>query len=512
MSQNGADLVVRTLAENGVEMCFANPGTTEMHMLAALGREPRMGLSLCLFEGVATGAADGYGRMTGKPAAVLLHLGPGFANGMANLHNARKADTPVFNIVGEHATYHLTYDAPLTADIAGMARTVSAAVATPETPAAAAGATAHLLAETAHGGVATLIVPNDVAWEETDAAPVAAIHTPRPDFDRAALADAVAALRAPGAALILGAQVITRRMAELAAAITDRTGALVRAEAAVARMERGGGTPLLMRLPFHVDPATEALKDVTTAVLVGAREPVAFFAYPGRPSRLLPDAAEVLPLCAPGADAHAALEALALALDARYHGYTQHMVAPADPEARIDSDVLGRTVAHALPEHAIVVDESITNGLQLFPMCNEGPAHDWLNNRGGSIGYSMPVALGASAACPDRKVLSITGDGSAFYTLQAMWTLARDRRDVTMLVLANRSYRILANETSKIGAGAPTNSTAAMMSLEDPAPDWVKLAEGQGVPARRVETAGALARALQEAFAAPGPHLIEVAM
>ena len=512
MTRNGADLVVQTLAENGVRMCFANPGTTEMHMLAALGREPRMDLSLCLFEGVATGAADGYARMTGTPAAVLLHLGPGFANGMANLHNARKAETPVFNIVGEHATYHLTYDAPLTADIAGMAHTVSAAVATPETPEAAAGATAHLLAETSHGGVATLIVPNDVAWAETDAETVAAIHTPRPGFDADLLADAAARLRAPGAALIVGAPCITRRMAELATAIEASTGAMVRAEAAVARMERGGGTPPMTRVPFHVDFATEALKDIRTAVLVGAREPVAFFAYPGRPSRLLSEGAECLPLCAPGADAEAALEALADLLGARVAGHTQTPATPAEPDAAINAEVLGRSVAHALPEGAIVVDESITNGLSLFPMCGEGPAHDWLNNRGGSIGYSLPVALGAATACPDRPVFCITGDGSAFYTLQALWTMARDARDVTVMILANRSYKILANETAKIGAGEATEATGPLMSLEDPAPDWVKLSEGQGVPARRAGTAAELSEALTWAQGEAGPHLIEVTM
>ncbi|WP_010140182.1 acetolactate synthase large subunit [Oceanicola sp. S124] len=512
MEQNGADLVVRTLVENGVRMCFANPGTTEMHMLAALGRTEGMALSLCLFEGVATGAADGYARMTGTPAAVLLHLGPGFANGMANLHNARKAETPLFNIVGEHATYHLAYEAPLSADIEGMAATVSAAVATPQSPGEVAGATAHLLSEVSTGGVATLIVPNDVAWLPAEGAPVAALPKARPSHDEAKLADALEALSAPGAALVIGAPCITRGMAELADAIARKTGAKVLAEAAVARMQRGGGTPPLARIPFHVDPATEALKEVRAAVLCGAREPVAFFAYPGRPSKLLPEGAAVLPLCAPGGEVEATLEALAAALGAEVTPYIQSEVVAADPGAAIDAEVLGRCVARALPTGAIVVDESITNGGHMFPMCAEAPSHDWINNRGGSIGYSMPVALGASTACPERKVLCVTGDGSAFYTLQALWSMARDRRDVTVLVLANRSYRILANETSKIGAGAPIDETQPLMSLEDPAPDWVKLAEGQGVAAERVATAGALQAALEQAMSTPGPRLIEVAM
>lgn len=510
--QNGADLVVRTLVQNGVRLCFANPGTTEMHMLAALGRTEGMELSLCLFEGVATGAADGYARMTGSPAAVLLHLGPGFANGMANLHNARKAETPVFNIVGEHATYHLAHDAPLNADIEGMARTVSAAVATPQAPDEAGQATADLLSRTANGGVATLVVPNDVAWLETDCPPVEAQLLARASHDADQLEAAVRALTAPGGALFIGAAKVTRRMAFLADAIARKTGALVLGEAAVARMERGGGTPMMARIPFHVDPATAALKDVTTAVLCGAREPVAFFAYPGRPSKLLPEGASLLPLCAPGADTEAALEALAEALGAEVQDYVQTPVAQAAPDAPIDAEVLGRCVANALPEGAIVVDESITNGGQMFPMCAEAPAHDWINNRGGSIGYSMPVALGASTACPDRPVLCVTGDGSAFYTLQTLWTLARDKRDVTVLILANRSYRILANETSKIGAGAATEETTPLMSLEDPAPDWVKLAEGQGVSACSVGTAAELSAALDAALTVPGPRLIEVRM
>lgn len=512
MTRSGADLLAQTLAENGVDTCFANPGTTEMHLLAALGADPRLTLHLCLFEGVATGAADGYARMAGRPAATLLHLGPGFANGMANLHNARKADSPVLNIVGEHATHHLAFDAPLTADIQGMAATVSAEVATPQTPQDIAPMTARLLETAATGKVCTLVVPNDVAWAETDASPVTAKAPARPGFDTATLTDAAQALTAPGGALMLGAACITRRMSALAHAIGQATGCRVYAEAAVARIERGGGTPAIARLPFHVDPATQALSKVTTAVLIGARDPVAFFAYPGRPSRLLPPEARVVPLCAPGGDAEAALEALAAEL-----GVTPAPQQPAPlsrpvAEAPITAETLGQTVAAWLPEQAIVVDESITNGLHLFPLCGQGPAHDWMNNRGGSIGYSLPVAVGAAAACPERQVLTVTGDGSAAYTLQALWTMARAQQNVTVLILANRSYRILANESSKIGAGDPSAATMPLMSLENPTLDWVKLAEGHGVPARSVDTAGALAEALDAALAEDGPHLVEVRM
>jgi len=512
MTQTGAELIARTLAKNGVDTCFANPGTTEMHMLAALGRQPDIDLQLCLFEGVATGAADGYARMTGKPASVLLHLGPGLANGMANLHNARKADTPVINIVGEHATYHLAHDAPLTADIQGMAKTVSACVATPQTPDQAGIDTADLLSAIGNGGVATLVVPNDVAWRDTDADAPDAAKAPAPGFD-ASLADkALNALRAEGGLLLIGGRCITRRMAGLARAIGDATGCMVLTEPAVARMERGGGPPSLNRLPFHVDPATQALAGIKSVVLAGAREPVAFFAYPDRPSRLLPEDAQVIPLCPQGGASDAALEALAAALGVGPAPVPAADLPGFDADAPIDAETLGRVVAAGLPDQAIVVDESITNGGHLFPLCGQGPAHDWINNRGGSIGYSMPVSVGVATACPDRKVLCITGDGSAFYTLQALWTMARHQQDVTVLVLANRTYRILANESAKIGAGVPTDDTMPLMSLENPAPDWCKLAEGQGVTARAVDTAGALAGALKAAFETKGPKLIEVRM
>ena len=512
MTRTGADLLAATLVQNGVDTCFANPGTTEMHLLAALGREQSMGLHLCLFEGVATGAADGFARMAGRPAATLLHLGPGFANGMANLHNARKAGSPVFNIVGEHATYHLDLDAPLTADIEGMAATVSASVATPQRADDVAARTASVLSGISLGGVGTLVVPNDAAWAETGTAPQDAAPPHAPDFEAGAVSAAAEALRAPGGTLIIGARCITRRMAELAQAIGAATGCSVFTEAAVARMVRGGGTPALTRVPFHVDPAKEALAGTATAVLVGARAPVAFFAYPGRPSELLPEGAVRLTLAPLEGDAEGALAALAAALEAPATAPGEPSLPEYDTESAIDAEALGRVVAATLPEQAIVVDEAITNGAPMFAHCSQAPAHDWLNNRGGSIGYSTPVAIGAAVACPNRRVLCVTGDGSAFYTLQSLWTMAREQLDITVLILANRGYRILANESSKIGAGDPTEETMPLMSLDDPAPDWVKLAEGHGVAAVSVSTAGALAEALRDALKSPGPRLIEVRM
>jgi acetolactate synthase-1/2/3 large subunit len=512
MPRNGADTLAQTLADLGVDTCFANPGTTEMHLLAALGREERISLHLCLFEGVATGAADGYGRMKRRPALSLLHLGPGLANGMANLHNARKAATPVLTLVGEHASYHAQLGAPLTADIDGMARTVSDWVATPRNAGEMAALAARMVAATQGSErVATLIVPNDAAWDNDDTlAPVCEAAEPDVPAD-ADIAAAAAALR-PGSALLLGAPFLSARMAALATAIGTSTGCTFLAEAAVARMERGRGVAPLNRIPFHVDFATEALKSLHTAVLVGAGDPVAFFAYPDRPSRLLPPECRVLPLAGPLADVEDVLERLAAAVGAVPGPVALRDLPPAPEAVPITPQTLATAVAQALPEGAIVVDESITSGGPLFGLCADAAPHDWINNRGGSIGYSMPVAVGCAAACPDRPVLCLTGDGSAMYTLQALWTMARARMNVTVVVLANRRYNILANETSKIGAGEPVSSTMPLLSLEDPAPDWVRLAEGLGVTAARCDTAAQLTGALRRALASAGPHLIEAVL
>ena len=509
---NGADALVSSLVRAGVDTCFANPGTTEMHLVAALGREPSMSTYLCLFEGVATGAADGYARMARRPASTLLHLGPGLANGLANLHNARKAATPVFNIVGEHASHHRELDAPLSCDIEGLAGPVSRWVRTAGSADEVASLAAEALAviSDSRGGVATLMVPNDAAWDEASAPRLQTVAEPA-DLPRLGdPAEAARALkRSDDAMLLLGSPFITRRAAELADAIGRATGCRVMTEAANARMARGGGAPLLKRLPFHVDPATESLRGVTTAVLAGAREPVAFFAYPGRASRLLPESCAIVTLAEPGADLEAVLETLAEAVGAEAVQHEPHPHStPALPDGPLTPEGLAAAVTATLPEDTIVVDESVTSGVHLYPMTAAAPAHDWINNRGGSIGYSMPVGIGAAVACPDRRVLCVTGDGSAFYTLQSLWTMARYRLDVTVVILANNAYRILNNEMSKIGAGAPGNSVLPLIDLADPAADWTAIAKGQGVEAARAATAAELAEMLAQSYRRPGPMLI----
>lgn len=513
MTRNGADSLVATLADLGLDTCFANPGTTEMHLVAALGRESRIGTYLCLFEGVATGAADGYARMRRRPAATLLHLGPGLANGLANLHNAKKAATPVVNIVGEHATYHTAFDAPLTADIEGLARPMSDWCKTAPTAESVGPLATELMAAVSGpaGGIATLIVPNDVAWTQTEVRKEQPVSQPRRTFNGVALASALDAIkRGQTTVLLLGAAFISERAAQLATAIEKATGCVVLTEAAVARMERGGGIPALKRLPFHVDLALEALSRFSAAVLVGARAPIAFFAYPDRPSELLPANAECIQLSGPSDDVELVLEAVADALGIAPAANVAIDLVPEPADGPITLPGLGAVIARALPAQAIVVDESITSGIHIYPSCAAASRHDWINNRGGSIGYSMPVAVGCAVACPDRKVLCITGDGSAFYTPQALWTMARYKLDVVVVVLANRSYRILNNEMAKIGAGTPDAQASRLMSLNDPEPKWTAIAEGHGIAATQVATHGELLGELGQAFASSGPRLIEV--
>jgi len=514
---NGAESLVRTLLASGVDTCFANPGTSEMHFVAALDRVPGVRCVLGLFEGVVTGAADGYWRMAGKPAATLLHLGPGLANGVANLHNARKASSGIVNVIGEHATYHLQYDAPLTSDIDGIARPVShwigrAATANDVAP---LGAEAVRAATSGAGQIASLILPADTAW--TEAAGVAPALAPpvRRKADDAAIAAAATALKQAGAngMLLLGGVALQRRGLELAARISAATGCRLSNAGYSARMERGGGLPEVGRIPYVVDLALAYLKDLQQIVLIGARRPVAFFAYPGKPSLLLPDGCGITPVAEVDDDLVDALERLADALAAPKTVMQQKIPAlPALPDGAPTPDKIAAAIAALLPEQAIVVDESITSGRGIFAAAAASAPHDWLNNMGGSIGYSLPVAVGCAVACPDRKVVALTGDGSAFYTLQALWTMAREHLDVTMVVFANRSYAILRGELANVGAANPGPRAIDMLTLDRPAPDWVALAKGHGVAAERVDDMGAFIRVFRAALREKGPRLIELVL
>jgi acetolactate synthase I/II/III large subunit len=511
---NGAESLVRTLVGGGVDVCFANPGTSEMHFVAALDRVEGMRCVLGLFEGVVTGAADGYARMSEKPAATLLHLGPGLANGLANIHNANKASSPMVNIVGDHATYHRKYDAPLTSDIEGLARPSSHWVKTsPDAMSIAAdGAAAIVAARTLPGQIATLILPADTAWNDgSGPAPVGLPKGPMP-VAREAIVDAARALRSGEPCLILmTGRALRQEGLELAGKIAGKTGARLMAQGSNARTQRGRGRVFLERVPYVVDQATRVLAGIKHLILVGAKMPVAFFAYPGKPSLLAPPDAQGHMLARLDEDMVGALAALAEEVDAiQTSAPVVNDPPPAKASGRITPEALGASLGALLPENAIVVDEAVTTGRGFFAPTRTAAPHDWLSNMGGSIGIGMPLATGAAVACPDRKVITLEGDGSAMYTIQALWTQAREGLDVTTLLFSNRSYQILKGELANVGAGNPGRKALDMLDLNQPDLDFVTLAKGMGVPGARVSDMDEFNRRLAEGIASPGPYLVEV--
>jgi acetolactate synthase-1/2/3 large subunit len=512
---NGAEALLRTAVSAGVDVCFANPGTTELPLVTALDRVPGVRAVLGLFEGVCTGAADGYGRMCDRPALTLLHLGPGFANGIANLHNARRARSPIVNLVGDHATWHLASDAPLTSDIESLARPVSAWVHTCRSSKelAADFAAAWSVASAAPGRVATLIAPADCQWNDAEAPAKIAAAEPAPSVDDARFAAAVETLRnASRPALFLGARALRSEPLRNAQSIAIATGARLLCETFPARLERGANLPNIERLPYFPDQAAKSLAHVDALVLVGAPEPVAFFGYEGTPSLLAPRGAKILTLASPEENCDDALEALREAFSAPRSAATATAELPAQPTGPLNPSSLGAVLAARQPEGAIVVDEGATSGLPYFNAASAAPAHTYLALTGGAIGQGLPCATGAAVACPDRQVVALQADGSALYTAQSLWTQAREGLDVVTLLCANRSYRILQIELARAGIAELGPAARSLTDLSQPTLDWVALSSGFGVPASRVETAEALNSALEAAFAESGPRLIEVAL
>ncbi|MHB8490392.1 MAG: acetolactate synthase large subunit [Candidatus Dormibacteria bacterium] len=508
----GGEALVRTLVASGVDVVFANPGTSEMHFVATLDSVPEMRGVLALFEGAATGAADGYARMRETPAAVLLHLGPGLGNGLANLHNARRSRAPVVAIVGDHATYHKPYDAPLESDIETVARNVSTWIRRSSRPedAGADAAAAVAAACGPPGQVATLILPADVSWSEGGSVATPAQRSSRATARPATLSDAAAALRSgENAALLLGGSALRERGMRAASRIAGATGAEVLAETFPARVERGAGIPVIQRLAYLAEMAAGQLDGLRHLILVDARSPVSFFAYPGKPSDLVPDGCDVHILAGGGDDAIAALESLADDLGAEGQPALAAGPRPEKPTGELGAESIARAIGSLLPEGTIVSDEANTSGTFLPTFTAAAPRHDWLTLTGGSIGQCLPVAVGAAIACPDRPVLALEADGSALYTLQALWTMAREELDVTTIIFSNRRYAILRMELARVGASASGRRALEMLDLSPPDIDFVALAHGFGVPATRPENADTFVADLQRAFAEPGPHLIE---
>ena len=506
---NGAESLVRTLLACGVDTCFANPGTSEMHFVAALDQVPGMRCILGLQENVVTGAADGYWRMTDRPACTLLHCGPGLANGLANLHNARRARSGIVNLVGDQATRHRLLDAPLTADTEGFARGVSAWVRT-TARAEDVGADAAAAVQAAclsPGGVATLILPSDTCWDAGGVPGTPLAGAPVPTVSPDAVQRAVRALRGGGrVVLLLGGRALRAGPLAVARGVVEAAGARIMAQTSNARVERGAGRTPVERVPYPVDAA---LAGVTDLVLVGATPPVGFFGYPGKPGLMAPSGCRVHVLARPEHDLLDALSRVADALCAPPPPRLRPTERPGVVRGAVTREGVGQTLAALLPDGAVVADEGVSYGRGFFTDLRAAAPHDWLEITGGAIGCGIPLATGAAVGAPGRRVVNLQADGSAMYTLQGLWTQARERLDVTTVILSNRKYAILLGEYA--GVGANLGRTAMdMMDLGNPELDWVRLASGMGVEAARVETLDAFADLFEQANGRAGPFLIEL--
>ncbi len=510
---NGSESLLITLVNSGIEVCFTNPGTSEMHLVQAIGKSDAIRPILCLFEGVATGAADGYGRMADKPAITLLHMGPGLANGMANLHNARKAHIPLINIVGNHATHHQPYDSPLNSDIPAYAHICSDSVLISQSAddLAASAVSAVQASMKGWGKVVTMIVPANHAWEEANVVPSPARFPPMETVQPATF-DAIAGMLSNGkrTALVLGGRALREDALKAAGRIAEATGAALLCETFPAHMQRGAGRVKTVRIPYPVEGAMELLGNYEQFILAGAMVPTAFFAYPGKPSLLVPEGCTVQTFIPIDTDAALALNRLADRLNA-----------PSEPQKRQSREMLphptgvltpqsiAASINILLPDQAIVSDEGVTSGFGIYLATEHAAPHDWLAIAGGSIGQGLPVSLGAAVACPNRKVVALQADGSAMYTVQALWTLAREKADVSVVLFNNRSYAILNYEMARVGGQLPNERTLSMLSLTPPDIDWVHIAQGMGIRATRSGTADEFHQQFADAMKTKGPCLIE---
>jgi acetolactate synthase-1/2/3 large subunit len=510
---NGAESMLETLVASGVEVCFTNPGTSEMHMVSAIGGSQGMRSILCLFEGGCSGAADGYARMAGKPACTLFHLGPGLSNASANIHNARKAHAPMINLVGDHATYHKKYDAPLNSDVIGLSEPVSHWVRSvadaPSLPGDAAEAVAA--ARVLPGQIATLIVPADCAWDDSGTAVEPVTPPPAPLADDSAVAQAIDMLaNGKNTVLLMSNMALTETALELADRIAQKTDARIFCDTFIPRLSRGAGRPEVERLGYFAEQATEQIKDAEQLIVVGTKAPVGFFAYPGKVSEFAPEGATLHSLAEVNEDAEDALARVCDGVGAADLAARRKVLnKPTLPSGELSSRSIGTSLAALLPDDAIVVDEGGTAGSACYPACAAAAPHDWLTLTGGSIGFGLPQAVGAAVACPDRKVVCIHGDGGAMYTIQSLWTMAREELDVCIIIFANRKYQILQIELARVGAQTMNKKTLDMLDLSNPDLDFVKISEGMGVPAAQATTAEEFSELLGRFMNERGPRLIE---
>ncbi|MCH9272268.1 acetolactate synthase large subunit [Pantoea ananatis] len=512
---NGAESLLHTLVANDINVCFANPGTSEMHFVAALDNVPSMRPILTLQENVATGAADGYGRMMGRPACTLLHLGPGLANGLANLHNARRASSPIINIVGDHSASHLQYDAPLTSDIKGFARPVSKWVHS-SSSARDIGADAAIAVKVARehpGNISTLILPADTAWTEAEGA-VGCIDAPVIPHVSDETIERITKLLSQGrkTAIIMRGNTLQERGLNAAGKIAAHTGARLMCDTFTPRLQRGVGRVLVERLPYFSEDVVEFLKGTELMILVGTKPPVSFFAYPDKASWLAPVNCQFAVLAQPQEDGVAALEKLVEACGATDANVVtaEYNVPKYELSGPLSPNFIMSVVARYLPENAIIADESASSGFPHYEITATAAAHDYLNLTGGAIGSMMAVSIGAAVACPDRKVVTLQGDGSAMYILPALWTQARENLDIVTVIYANQAYSILNNELKRVGAINHGSKAASLMSLKNPSINWIQVARGLGVNAIRAETRAEFENAFLSSMLERGPRVIEV--
>lgn len=515
---NGAEALLLALEDSGIEVCFANPGTSEMHLVAAMGKSNAIRPVLCLFEGVASAAADGYARMSGQPATTLLHLGPGYANSMANLHNARRAGSAIVNIVGEHATDHLQYDAPLTSDIQAHARLQSHWVETSDSAddLAKCGRQACVAAREGNGRIATLIVPADHAWNTTVETGDPVSPAPPEPVSSSNLEQATEMLRnGKQTGLVLGGSALHEDALYLAGQIAKHTGAQLYFNTSPTRLQRGAGRVAAQRIPYLGDQARAMLRHLEQVILIGAYAPVAFFAYPGQPGITTAPGCTIFNLAEKHLDLHQTLALLCEFTGANSAEPTLQPRAPLPPEpdgAPLTLEAIGASLAELMPEDAIISDESVTSGRAVFPATQGARPHDWLTLTGGAIGQGLPLSLGAAIACPERKVIALQADGSAMYTVQALWTIAREQADVTVIIFNNSEYAILNGELERVGAGAVTDKAQTMLDLSRPNLRWTEIATGMGMLGIRVETKIAFHDALKLAMTNRVPTLIEAVL
>ena len=513
---NGAHALLATLRSNNITTCFANPGTSEMHFVAGLDEVNEIRGVLCLFEGVATGAADGYARVTGRAASTLLHLGPGLTNGWANLHNARRARVPLINIVGDHATYHSPLDAPLQSDISSIAgalegwqrRTLHPNDVVKDVTDAVSAAYGP------PGLISTLILPANVSWgtvtEPPNHWPVATIRAPDAPEDNA-IDLALDRLRTTRSAIFLGGPALRRAPLSLAQRIAEATGVRVIMETFPAIVDRGQGTFHPERMNYLSEFAIAQMHDLETLVLIGANQPVGFFAYPDVASHLVPQSCVTVPVAPPGTDVLMALHALADGLSANATTRSEHHPLPDPGVGALNSSVLAAVIGSSITEGLIVADESNTAGMHLYGATRGAPPHEWMTLTGGAIGFGLPVAVGAAVGS-GRRVLALQADGSMLYTPQALWTMAREGLDVTVVGLSNRSYAILNLERQRVGIVGEGATSQRLLEIDDPTLDLCALASAQGVPSVRVHTGEELSVALRRSFATPGPMFIEAVL